>query len=280
MRIAAQGAVHAPSGENPDENANEMYNLPRPAGEVRARPGPTRSGRTSCRHARIEDLRIVPATSSRRKTPTAPIATAPAANSSIEAALQARGFLRIAGVDEVGRGPLAGPVVAAAVVLDPGHVPDGLADSKLLTPARREALFERIVTGAEAVATGAASAEEIDRINIRQATFLAMRRAIMALALPADIALIDGRDTPPGLPCPAQAIVKGDRLSVSIAAASIVAKVVRDRLMTRLADACPGYGFERHAGYPTSAHRKALERIGPSRFHRLTFAPLSGAQRR
>ncbi len=183
----------------------------------------------------------------------------------------------IAGVDEAGRGPLAGPVTAAAVVFAKDAIPPGLADSKTLSPARREQLFDAIMAQALAVAIGSSPAQEIDAINIRQATFAAMRRALAGLALRPDGALIDGRDKPPGIPCPAQAIIKGDAKSVSIAAASIVAKVTRDRLMDRLAADCPGYGFERHAGYPTAAHREAIKRLGPSPWHRRSFRLLKPA---
>jgi ribonuclease HII len=200
------------------------------------------------------------------------------ADFSFETGQIASGFRIVAGVDEAGRGPLAGPVVAAAVVLDPDHIPQGLADSKTLSARRREALFDRIVHSSRAVGIGMAPAWEIDAINIRQATFAAMRRAVSALAWPPDYVLIDGRDVPPGLPCPAQAIVKGDARALSIAAASIVAKVVRDRAMTRLSHSYPHYGFEQHAGYPTAAHRQALAQFGPCPFHRMSFAPLKAAQ--
>ena len=180
----------------------------------------------------------------------------------------------MAGVDEVGRGPLAGPVAAAAVILDPRDVPRGLDDSKALSPAQREALFAEIVARAAAVGIGLASAAEIDRINIRQATFAAMGRAVRALSTGPDHLLVDGVDVPPGLPCPARALVKGDALCLSIAAASIVAKVTRDRLMVRLGAVHPAYGFDRHKGYPTAAHRAALLRHGPTPFHRMSFGVL------
>ncbi len=189
--------------------------------------------------------------------------------------LRARGVARVAGIDEAGRGPLAGPVSAAAVILDLDDVPEGIDDSKALTPARREELFGLILGRAVAVGIGLASAAEIDALNIRQATFAAMRRAALALPLAPHHLLIDGRDVPPGLPCPARALVKGDALSLSIAAASIVAKVTRDRLMARLGALHPGYGFEAHKGYPTAAHRSAILRHGPTAFHRLSFGSVA-----
>ena len=192
-----------------------------------------------------------------------------------ERGLRAAGFPLVAGLDEAGRGPLAGPVSAAAVVLDPGDLPDGIDDSKALGAAQREALCAAILDRALAVGIGFASAAEIDALNIRQATFAAMRRAVRALPLAPDHLLIDGRDVPPGLPCPARALVKGDSLSLSIAAASIVAKVTRDRLMVRLGASHPDYGFAIHKGYPTAAHRAALARLGPTPFHRWSFGALA-----
>ena len=180
----------------------------------------------------------------------------------------------VAGMDEVGRGPLAGPVCAAIVVLDGKRLPRGVDDSKVLAPDVREELFERICDRALAISFGFASAREIDAINIRQATHLAMRRAAGALALrPAHI-LIDGNDLPDGLPCPATTLIKGDSLSISIAAASIVAKVLRDRLMARLGARHPVYEFEQHAGYATVRHLAALKKHGPCPQHRMTFSPL------
>ena len=180
---------------------------------------------------------------------------------------------RVAGVDEAGRGPLAGPVVAAAVIFSGAAAPPGIDDSKKLRPAAREALFAAIMESAE-VGIGQASVAEIDRLNILQATFLAMRRALAALAPPPGHALIDGNRLPPGLPCPATTIVKGDSHSLSIAAASIIAKVTRDRLMLDLAAAHPGYGWERNMGYGTAAHLSGLARLGPTPHHRLSFAPV------
>ena len=187
----------------------------------------------------------------------------------LEAGLAREGFGAIAGVDEVGRGPLAGPVVAAAVILDPAQVPEGLADSKALSVAERQNLFELIVA-TSAVGLAAVPHDVIDRINIRRATHLAMARALAALPVPPGLALVDGNDLP-DLPCPARTIVRGDATVASIAAASVVAKVTRDRTMRRLDGWHPAYGFARHVGYPTVAHRAALVERGPCRFHRTTF---------
>ncbi|MDE2362771.1 MAG: ribonuclease HII [Hyphomicrobiales bacterium] len=177
-------------------------------------------------------------------------------------------------MDEVGRGPLAGPVCAAIVVLDRRRLPKGVDDSKALTAAARESLFEQICAGALAISFASASAREIDAINIRQATHLAMRRAAAGLSLAPAHILIDGNDPPADLRCPATALVKGDSLSLSIAAASIVAKVLRDRLMTRLAARHPAYAFDSHAGYATRQHLAALRLHGPCPQHRMTFSPL------
>lgn len=193
-----------------------------------------------------------------------------------ERRLERCGHGTIAGLDEVGRGPLAGPVVAAAVVLDLKNVPDGLADSKMLTREQREALFEAIVASA-AVGVATASHTEIDRINIRQATLTVMCRALAALPCLPDVALVDG-DDPPKLPCPVETIVKGDAHVASIAAASIVAKVVRDRLMRRLAGLYPTYGFASNVGYSTAGHLSALAKHGPCPFHRRSFAPVRIAE--
>jgi ribonuclease HII len=182
-----------------------------------------------------------------------------------------RGFLRIVGVDEVGRGPLAGPVTACAVRLDPARIPRGLRDSKVLTAARRDALFDEIVATAE-VSVAHASVEEIDRLNILRASHLAMERAVAGLQ--ADHALIDGNLIPRGLLCSATAIVKGDAKCLSIAAASIVAKVTRDRIMVDLAQQHPGYGWEANAGYPTKAHLMALQNLGVTAWHRRSFKPV------
>ena len=188
-----------------------------------------------------------------------------------EAQVLAQGALRVVGVDEVGRGPLAGPVTACAVRLDPDRIPQGLRDSKMLTAARREALFDEIMAVAE-VSVAHASVEEIDRLNILRASHLAMERAVAGLK--ADHALIDGNLIPRGLDCPATAIVKGDAKCLSIAAASIVAKVTRDRIMVDLAQQHPGYGWEVNAGYPTKAHLVALQNLGVTPWHRRSFKPV------
>ncbi len=196
---------------------------------------------------------------------------------SLERAAQARGATSIAGVDEAGRGPLAGPVIAAAVRLPPEalpeRLPEGLNDSKQISARRRAELFAQLHDLAE-IGVGEASVEEIDRLNILRASHLAMRRALMALSPAPDLALIDGNSLPEGLPCPAETIVRGDSLSLSIAAASIIAKVTRDRIMEKLAGECPGYGWERNAGYPTPEHLAALKRLGPSPHHRRSFRPV------
>lgn len=187
-----------------------------------------------------------------------------------ERALFRAGFYRVAGVDEAGRGPLAGPVVAAAVILDPKRIPKGLADSKLLEPEERESIFERLCATAE-ISFAFGSVTAIDSINILQATLVAMRRAILGLARPADAVLIDGNILPQGLPCEARAIIGGDASCKSVAAASIVAKVVRDRLMRRCDGAFSGYGLASHKGYSTKAHQHALAALGPCRLHRRSF---------
>ena len=192
---------------------------------------------------------------------------------SFEEAARARGFGLIVGVDEVGRGPLAGPVTAAAVILDPSRVPEGLADSKQLTEKRRNALYDEIFAVAT-VSIAHASVEEIDRINILRASHLAMERAVAGLALAPDHLLIDGNMIPRGLAVSAEAIVKGDARSLSIAAASIVAKVCRDRLMVDLAQQHPGYGWEKNAGYPSPAHKEALRNLGVTPHHRRSFKPV------
>jgi len=178
----------------------------------------------------------------------------------------------VAGVDEVGRGPLAGPVGVAAVIFAPDAPRlKGIDDSKKLDRERREALFPLILERALSVSVVFASAEEIDRHNIRGATLRAMARAVAGLSVRPDFALIDGRDVPDPLACPALAIIDGDELSLSIAAASIVAKVARDRLMARLDAHYPDYGFSGHCGYGTPAHLKALARLGPTPLHRKSF---------
>jgi len=191
-----------------------------------------------------------------------------------ESGAWARGARAVAGIDEAGRGPLAGPVVAAAVILDPEKPVPGVADSKTLSPARREHLFGEIHRNARAVGVGFAPHDEIDRINILQATLRAMTRAVADLSAAGgaapDYLLIDAL-TLPDVPFPQEGIVRGDSLSVSIAAASIVAKVTRDRLMVAMDRRYPGYGFALHKGYPTAAHRSAIERLGPCPVHRLSF---------
>ncbi len=191
----------------------------------------------------------------------------------LETAASARGAKRIAGVDEAGRGPIAGPVVAAAVWLDPDRIPPGLNDSKKLSPGRRAALFEALA-GVADVSVGQASVEEIDTLNILQATYLAMRRAVAGLATMPDHLLIDGNRLPPDLPCHAEPVVKGDARSLSIAAASIAAKVTRDRIMADLAQHHPGFGWEKNAGYPTAAHISMLKTLGVTAHHRRSFAPV------
>jgi len=190
-----------------------------------------------------------------------------------ERAAQALGHARVAGVDEVGRGPLAGPVTAAAVILDPECIPEGLTDSKKLGRARRETLCAALM-GCAQVSVAHASVEEIDALNILRAAHLAMARALAALDPMPDMALIDGNMVPRGLTLPAQAIVRGDAVSLSIAAASIVAKTCRDRLMRDLAQQFPGYGWERNAGYPSKAHRAALLNLGVTPHHRRSFKPV------
>lgn len=190
----------------------------------------------------------------------------------------AQGLAPVAGVDEAGRGPLAGPVVAAAVILDPDAIPPGLADSKLLDEPRREALYEAVMATALAAAIASAPPARIDATDIRKATLHAMAQAIMGLALPARHVLVDGRDVPPlPLGVTGEAIVDGDALVLSIAAASILAKVHRDRLMRQVDRAAPGYGFALHKGYGTRAHREAILRLGASPHHRMTFGSLKGS---
>ncbi|PWL19158.1 ribonuclease HII [Falsochrobactrum shanghaiense] len=189
----------------------------------------------------------------------------------------AQGLQYIAGIDEAGRGPLAGPVVAAAVIFDGNDLPEGLDDSKRLTAARRETLYDTILAKAITVSIASLSARSIDKSDIRKAALEAMRRAVTGLTRQPCHALIDGRDVPPGLPCPGSALVKGDQRSVSIAAASIVAKVTRDRMMIRAGLAHPLYGLEVHAGYGTAKHRAAIENDGPvPGIHRYSFSPIKG----
>lgn len=181
-------------------------------------------------------------------------------------------FERIAGIDEVGRGALAGPVVAAAVILPAGFLPSGLADSKALSASRRESLAENIIANA-AVGLAAVTAPIIDRLNIRRASLLAMARALAGLPIRADAVLIDGRDLPPCIECPARAVIRGDASVAAIAAASIVAKVARDRLMGEAGRRFAGYGFAQNVGYGVVEHRRAIGEIGLCPLHRLSFAP-------
>ena len=182
-------------------------------------------------------------------------------------------YRHIAGLDEAGRGPLVGAVVAAAVVLDPDDPIIGLQDSKKLSEAKREALAEQIKLRARAWAVVSVEAEQIDRINILQASLLAMQQAAEQLSVAPDLALVDGNKCP-RLPCPAQAVVKGDGRVGAIAAASILAKVERDRQMHALHAEYPGYGFDQHKGYPTKLHMQRLQELGPCPFHRRSFGPV------
>lgn len=182
--------------------------------------------------------------------------------------------LWFAGVDEVGRGPLAGDVVAAAVILDPEQPIVGLNDSKKLTERRREVLFDEIRNKAKCYCIARASVAEIDQLNILHASLLAMHRAVEGLQFKAQFALIDGNRLPPKLPCPAQTVVKGDGRVRAIAAASILAKVTRDREMVELDQRYPGYGLAGHKGYPTAQHMAALQKLGATPIHRTSFAPV------
>lgn len=179
----------------------------------------------------------------------------------------------IAGVDEAGRGPLAGPVVAAAVILPLDHGIVGLTDSKKLSEQQRNVLFDIIIATASAYAIESATAQEIDDMNILQASLLAMRRAVLNLKMKPDLVLVDGNQTPE-IPYPAQAIIKGDLTEESISAASILAKVTRDREMCVMDERYPGYGFRQHKGYPTKAHCEALKTLGVTKIHRRTFGPV------
>lgn len=180
----------------------------------------------------------------------------------------------VAGIDEAGRGALAGPVVAAAVILDPARLPKGIDDSKKLNAARREVLFDEIIAVAH-VGIGEATCEEIDEINILQASFLAMRRAVAALPVAPAHALVDGHLPPPDFHCPVTCVVSGDALSLSIAAASIIAKVHRDRILRNLSVTYPAFAWDSNAGYGTPEHLRALSLVGPTPFHRKSFAPVS-----
>lgn len=192
---------------------------------------------------------------------------------SYEQAALARGATRVAGVDEVGRGPLAGPVTAAAVVLDPNNIPPGMNDSKVLSAKKREALYDVILAEAD-VSIAHASVEEIDDLNILRASHLAMERAVAGLKTAPDHLLIDGNMIPRGLTGSTEAVIKGDAKSLSISAASIVAKICRDRIMWDLAQQFPGYGWETNAGYPSKSHREALQNLGVTPHHRCSFKPV------
>lgn len=184
-----------------------------------------------------------------------------------------QGFWPVAGLDEAGRGPLAGPVVAASVILDEDNIPDGLNDSKKLSAKKREMLFEQIIATSH-VGICSISSETIDQTDIRKASLDAMAKSLAALPIKANFALVDGRDIPMGFDIPADALVKGDGRSLSIAAASIIAKVTRDRIMVRAGLTYPEYGFEQHAGYGTKAHREAISEHGPCPIHRFSFRPI------
>jgi ribonuclease HII len=184
--------------------------------------------------------------------------------------LRRSGFRILAGVDEAGRGPLAGPVVAAVVIMQPGIHPQGVIDSKMLSAGRRDAALRRILESCVEVSLGAAWQDEIDEINIRAATLSAMSRAMSQLTVSPDLVLVDGRDLPP-MSCPGVALVKGDARSESVAAASIVAKVARDAIMSCLHEVYPEYGFDRHKGYPTKEHLQCLALLGPCPLHRRTY---------
>jgi ribonuclease HII len=196
------------------------------------------------------------------------------------ASTKPRAMRRVAGVDEAGRGPLAGPVVVAAVILDPRRRIDGIGDSKQLSEIQRESLYARIVERAIAYSVIVVEVDEIDRLNIFHATMHGMRRALETLGETPDEALIDGNHLPKSLPCPARAIVGGDASRLAIGAASILAKVTRDRMMVQLCAQYPAYGFSRHKGYSTPEHLDALRRHGPCVLHRRSFAPVREATER
>ncbi len=192
-------------------------------------------------------------------------------NNEFDAAIRAEGFSVFCGVDEAGRGPLAGPVYAAAVILSPDCPIEGVGDSKKLSEKKREALYDVIRERALAYCIASASVEEIEEHNILGATYLAMTRAVEGLSLPPQLALVDGNRIPPMLPVPARCVVKGDALSASIGAASILAKVARDRVLRAADEQYPAYGFAVHKGYGTAAHVAALKELGPCPFHRPSF---------
>ena len=192
-------------------------------------------------------------------------------NAEFDELIRAEGFSLVCGVDEAGRGPLAGPVFAAAVILRPDAVPEGLNDSKKLSEKKREALFDDICREALAYGIASASVQEIEELNILQATFLAMRRAVEALPVTPELLLIDGNRTPSGLAVPARTVIKGDALSASIGAASILAKVSRDRLLMELDREYPEYAFAKHKGYGTALHYEKLAQYGMCPAHRPSF---------
>jgi ribonuclease HII len=220
------------------------------------------------------------------KTAAAKIAAAPAGKRGIiaiappsfrrERALIKRGIWPVAGCDEAGRGPLAGPVVAAAVILDPNRIPRGIDDSKRLSAEQREKLFDKICATAQ-VSVAVASPARIDRDNILRASLWALKRAVVALPEQPRHVFVDGRDQL-DTECDCEAVIGGDGIVLSIAAASIIAKVTRDRLMCALAQDCPGYGFEQHKGYAVPEHLDALDRLGPTVHHRSFFAPVAAAR--
>lgn len=188
-----------------------------------------------------------------------------------QAVRDSAGIRLLCGVDEAGRGPLAGPVYAAAVVFDPDHIPEGLDDSKKLSEKKREQLYDRIVDAAASWCVASASVEEIEEVNILQATYRAMQRAVAGLLVPPELVLVDGNRLPPGLTAAARTLVKGDALSASVAAASILAKVSRDRLMAELDRTYPEYAFAKHKGYGTALHMERIRTYGPSPVHRPSF---------
>ena len=194
----------------------------------------------------------------------------------LEELVRSQGHNLVAGVDEAGRGPWAGPVVAGAVILPAEKIStplrSGLDDSKKLSTAKREQLFN-LLPSCAVIGIGFADVDEIDDLNILQASFLAMERALKKLAQKPDYALVDGNKLP-NLPCPGECVIKGDSRSLSIAAASVVAKVTRDQIMTHLGELYPGYGWERNAGYGTAEHKSALERLGVTKHHRKSYAPI------
>ena len=231
------------------------------------------AGRSSAKHIGATDWRA--AYQPARKRAGRAIKPDDGASFALEMQARAGGHTVIAGVDEAGRGPWAGPVVAAAVILDPERTPDGIADSKKLTEERREQLFDAIFATSD-VGVAFADAERIDRDNVLAATMWAMQRAVAELPRAPSLVLVDGNRAP-AIECAVQTIIKGDALSLSIAAASIIAKVSRDRMMARLDVQYPGYGFAQHKGYGTAQHSAALTRLGVTPMHRRSFKPVRAA---